>query len=225
MKKQKLKLSPETVAILRNFSGINKSILIRPGSELTTISETRSIIGKATIAESFESEFAIYDLPRFLSSLSLFDDPELNIGDKFVTIKDGSRELNYTFASKREILSIEDESIKKLDNVIGKGEVEFVWTDAVYQDVSKARSILKLPEIVVEGDGKNISIKAADTTNTTADTYETQVAESEKEFRAVFRAENIKFLPFDYHVKYASRGLARFDTEGVTYFVTTEAKK
>ncbi len=223
--KQKLKLSPETITVLRNFSGINKSIVVRPGAELTTISETKSIIGVAQIAETFESEFAIYDLPKFLSSLSLFSEPELEFGEKQVTIREGAKKLNYTFDDKRTILAIEDASIKKLSGVIDAGEVEFDWSDAVFQGVSKALSVLKLPEFVVEGNGTSISIKAADTGNSTGNTYEAQVGEGTAEFRAVFRAENIKFLPKDYSVKYATKGLARFAGDGVTYYVTTEAKK
>jgi Straboviridae DNA polymerase processivity component len=222
---QKLKLSAETVAVLQNFSGINKNILVKPGSTLTTMSDTKSIIGVAEVAEVFPIEFAIAELPKFLSSLSLFSEPELEFSDKRVTIREGDQKLNYTFDDKRVVLSIEADTIKKLGAVIDKGEIEFDWTDAVFQGVSKARAILKLPEFVVEGDGKNISLKAQDTVNSTGNTYEAQVGDSDAEFRAVFRAENIRFLPRDYHVKYATKGLARFDGGSVTYYVTTEAKK
>lgn len=222
---QKLKLSPETIAVLQNFAGINKSILVKPGSELTTISETKSIIGVAKIAEEFTREFAIFDLPKFLSSLSLFSEPELEFGEKQVIIREGARKLNYTFSDKRTVLSIEKESIEKLAKVADGGEVKFSWTDTTFQAVSKARSVLKLPELVVEGDGESIKLKAADTANSTGDTYEAVVGETGDTFRAVFRSENIKFLPKDYQVQYASRGIAKFTGEGVTYFVTTEAKK
>lgn len=221
----KLKLSPETIAVLRNFSGINKSILIRPGSRITTMSESKSIIGVATVAETFEQEFAIADLPKFLSSLSLFSEPELDFGEKQVTIVEGARKLKYTFADKRVVLSIEDASIDKLAKVATSGEVKFDWTDAVFQGVAKALSVLKLPEFVVEGDGTSIKIKAADTANPSADTYEATVGETGETFKAVFRAENIRFLPKDYLVTYATKGLAQFVGTGITYFVTTEAKK
>jgi hypothetical protein len=222
---KKLKLSAETLAVLRNFSGINKSILVRPGSELTTMSESKSIIGVARVAEEFPQEFAIFDLPKFLASLSLFSEPELEFSDKQVTIREGSKKLNYTFSDKRTVLAIEAESIAKLSKVADAGEVKFAWNDGVFQGVSKALSVLKLPEFVVEGDGESVKIKAADTSNSTGDTYEAAVGETSETFRAVFRHENIKFLPKDYAVQYATRGLAKFAGENVTYFVTTEAKK
>jgi Straboviridae DNA polymerase processivity component len=225
--KQKLKLSPETVAVLSNFSGINKSLVIRPGSELSTMSESKSIIGVARIAEAFETEAVILDLKKFLSALTLFSDPEIEIGDKQFTIRDGARKLNFTFGDKRTVLSIEKASIEKLEKVVDRGDVEFDWTDSVFQSVSRARAVLGVPELVVEGDGTNVFLRAMDTSNSTADSYEVALGStgSVPVFRAVFRQENIRFLPRDYRVKYASQGLARFSAPDVTYYVTTEAKK
>ena len=103
--------------------------------------------------------------------------------------------------------------------------VEFPWTNAVYQSVSKALSILKLPEFVVEGDGKEVSIRADDTRNPTGDTFQTKVSDDTKEFLAVFRAENIRFLPKDYQVSFSSKGVARFQADGIKYLVMSEARK
>ena len=87
-----MKLNTNTLNILKNFSEINTNILIKPGSELSTISTMRNIFAKATITESFESEFAIYDLNEFLSVVSSLNKPELSLEDKFMTIaSEGSR--------------------------------------------------------------------------------------------------------------------------------------
>lgn len=221
----KLKLSPETVKVLENFAKINKSIVVKPGSTLTTISESKAVIGTAQISETFPTGFAIYDLSKLLSSLSLFTDPEIEFSDKRLVIKEGAHKLNYTFDDVRTILAIDDETIKKLSKAVDAGEVEFDWKDDVFQSVSKARSILNAPNFVLQGDGNEILLKAQDVDNPTASTYEAQVGETDAEFRAVFRQENLKFLPRDYRVKYATRGLARFTGEGVTYYVTSESRK
>ena len=57
-----MKLNENTSAILKNFSEINTNILIKPGSELNTISTMRNIFFFFFISESFYSEFGIYDL-------------------------------------------------------------------------------------------------------------------------------------------------------------------
>lgn len=223
---QKLKLSAETIAVLRNFSDINKSILVSPGNKLVTIAETKSIIGVAEVSEIFESEFAIYELSKFLSSLSVFDEPLLTIDDKRIVISEGSNKLNYTLTDKRTVLSVGDESIAKLDATVEKGSAVFELTNESFQTVSKARAILKLPEYSIEGGPESILIRATDTANPSSDSYEKVVgAGVEEPFKAVFRQENFKFLPKDYSVKFSDRGLARFSGEKVTYYVVAEAKK
>jgi hypothetical protein len=49
-----MKLNQNTVDTLKNFSEINTNILIKEGTELSTISTMRNIFAKATITESFE---------------------------------------------------------------------------------------------------------------------------------------------------------------------------
>jgi hypothetical protein len=222
---QKIKLSPETIAILRNFASINKSLLFRQGNEIYTISEAKSIMVKATIAESFESDFAIYDINRLLAVMSHFEDPELLIGDKFITIEEGKKQLNYTFADPRHINSVDPETFKKLIAVVEKGEIEFPWSNDVFADVNKALLIMKLPEFEVVGDGETVKLRALDSKNPTGDTYEAELDTTTEAFTALFKSENIKFLPLDYTVKYSSRGIARFGSENITYLVTTESKK
>ena len=65
-----MKLNTNTQNILKNFSEINTNILIKPGKELSTISTMRNIFAKASIDESFDTEFGIYDLNEFLAVVS-----------------------------------------------------------------------------------------------------------------------------------------------------------
>ena len=81
-----MKLNQTTQDILKNFSEINTNILIKPGSELNTISTMKNILAKATINENFDKEFGIYDLNEFLSVVSSLDKPELTLQEKHMTI-------------------------------------------------------------------------------------------------------------------------------------------
>ena len=64
-----MKLSSNTTNILKNFSQINQSILIKEGNKLKTISVMKNILAEAEVEEEFEKDFAIYDLNQFLSGL------------------------------------------------------------------------------------------------------------------------------------------------------------
>ena len=72
-----MNLTTDTLSILKNFSEINQNILVKPGKKLSTISTMKNILAEADISESFDSEFAIYDLPEFLRAVELFESPDL----------------------------------------------------------------------------------------------------------------------------------------------------
>ena len=91
-----MKLSSNTTNILKNFSQINQSILIKEGNKLKTISVMKNILAEAEVEEEFEKDFAIYDLNQFLSGLSLYDAPDLEFGDSYLTC------LLYTSPSPRD---------------------------------------------------------------------------------------------------------------------------
>lgn len=92
-----MKLSENTINILKNYSVINPSLLVKPGNVLSTVSPVKSIFAKATVEENFPSQFAIYELSKFLGVVSLFNEPELDFGEKQMTIISGSQSLNYTY--------------------------------------------------------------------------------------------------------------------------------
>ena len=79
-----MKLSNHTTSVLKNFATINQNLVIKQGSEMTTMSAMKNIIARATVEETFPQEIAIYDLNEFLGALSLFTNPILDfaIGER-----------------------------------------------------------------------------------------------------------------------------------------------
>ena len=67
----KMNLSDNTLTILKNFAGINNSILVKQGTQLRTMSVAKNILAEAEIKEEFPREFGIYDLNQFLNGLGL----------------------------------------------------------------------------------------------------------------------------------------------------------
>jgi hypothetical protein len=207
-----------TLQILKNFSTINPSILFKPGSVLSTISPTKTIMARAKINESVEAPFAIYDLSRFLSTLSLFDNPELSVETGFMRIKQGARKINYTFAEPSMIVSPPEKEIKLPDP-----EVEFNLSAENLQELLKALSVLSLPEIAVVGDGTSIYAQVLDSKNPSGDTYSVTVGETTNTFRMIFKAENLKLIPGTYDVRISSKGLSHFNSPEVEYYIAVEA--
>ena len=108
-----MKLSENTIALLKNFASINSSILVKKGNRLRTISVAGNILAEADITEEFDREFAIYDLNQFLNGLGLHQDPDLDFSqDSYITIREGKRRVKYFFADPNVIVSPPDKEIK-----------------------------------------------------------------------------------------------------------------
>ena len=58
-----MKLSKQTVSILKSMAGINSNIHVMPGNELVTVSPHKNIMFTAKVDETFPTEFAIPSSP------------------------------------------------------------------------------------------------------------------------------------------------------------------
>ena len=91
----KIKLSKETMDILKNYSSINSNIFINSGNRISTISPIKNILSEVEVSETFDVVFGIWDLPKFLGTISIFNDPELEFHEKYVLILNGNSTIKY----------------------------------------------------------------------------------------------------------------------------------
>lgn len=214
-----MKLTSRTLQVLKNFSTINPSLKFKTGSVITTMSPNKTVMARATVGEVFPQTYAIYDLSRFIGVLSMFDDPDVAMGDSFLVISEGNRVVNYTYADPEMIVTPPDKPIKFPEDA----EIEFMMTSDVLSSVLKAINILQMPELSVSGEDGRVYVGAINSKNPTGDTFKIDVGTTEHNFNMVFKAENIKIIGGDYNVKITSRGLAYFRGDDVEYWIPTEA--
>jgi hypothetical protein len=214
-----MNLSNRSLEILRNFSSINPSLLFEEGSTLRTISPTKTVLARANIENSIESTFAIYDLSRFLGVVSLFDNtPDLEIEEKKLNIMAAGRRVSYTFADPSTIVTPPNKEIQ-----LPSPEVSFTMTSSMLSEITKAMGVMSFPELVVTGEDGKILLRATDTKNPSADKYDIEVGETDLEFNVVFKAENMKLINGDYDVQISSKGLAKFSSKDVEYWISIES--
>ena len=215
-----MKLDARTVQILKNFASINGQMLFRPGNVISTIAASKSVFARATISHNIEREFGIYDLSRFLGTISVFENPELVLQDRYMTIKEGKRKISYTFTEPALLLAPPDKTID-----MGDLTCEFQLTAEQLQELMKASSILGLDYIVIQGDGQAISIELTDVKNSTSDSYSVEIQPSDVTFKMVFKTEYFKFLSALYTVQCSTeKGVVRFQSDDIEYFVAQEAR-
>lgn len=212
-----MKFSENTLSVLKNFSTINPSVMLKKGNTIRTISPQKTVMATATIGETFCTNAGVYDLSRFLATLSLLDDPEIEFLDTMFSIKSGKDSVNYTYAAESMIVTPPDNDIQ-----VPNPEVKVSVSWEHIQKVIRAAGVLQLGEIAFKGDGENVRLAAIDSKNPTADGFNVVLSSTDKNFEMIIKVENLKLMPADYDVSLSSKGLAHFKTDKVQYFIAIE---
>ena len=216
--------SKRTLDILKNFASINSNILVKPGNTIKTVSPIKNVMGKARVEENFDVEFGIWDLNKFLGTVSLFNNPEFEFYEKYVIIRDSNdkSEVVYYYSEPR-LLTTVDKEIKMPETV-----VEFSLTDNTFNDVLRAASVLQVSDIAVRSNGDEIEIVALDKNDSTTNNYSVslgQLPHGDHDFNFYFKAENFKMLTGDYDVSITDKVISQFKkvNDDVTYWVALES--
>jgi hypothetical protein len=214
-----MKLSKETVALLKNYASINSNLLIKAGKKLSTISGAKNVMSDATVAETFAADFGIYDLNEFLGAMSLFEDPELDFSEKFVTITKGSNSIKY-FAAEASVLSAPTRAI-----TFPESDVDFNLTSAMLDMIKKTSSVLGASDLSIVGDGTTLTAVVGDKKNASGNSYNTPLGDTDKTFKVNLKVDNLKMLPGDYKVSISSKKISRFKSiaTDLVYYVAIEA--
>jgi len=196
-----MSLSPETIAILKSFSGIQSNVVFTGGSTIQTMGESKTILGSAKVSETFpEGLIGIFDLSEFLGVLKMFDQPELQFDEdfNFVHIYQGDQSVRY-YLSDPEMLTYPRKTI-----TLPSTDLTFQLSKENLASIRRASSVMSAPDMVVVGvkGEKTVRISVTDTENPTSNTFSINLrSESEglskdpgAEFSLVFKVSNLNKL-------------------------------
>ena len=215
-----MKLSEKTLTVLKNFAGINNSILVKQGTQLRTMSVAKNILAEADIEEDFPRQFGVYDLNQFLNGLSLHQDPDMDFTEEsYLTIREGRRKVKYFYADPQVIISPPDKEI-----TLPSEDIHFQLESTSLDKLLKAAAVYQLPDLSVIGEAGIVKLVVRDKKNDTSNSYSVDVAETDKEFTFNFKVENIKIIPGAYDVVVSSKLLSRFTNSefNLTYYIALE---
>jgi hypothetical protein len=208
--------------VLKSFAAINPSILFKPGNKLSTVSPQKTILASATLSQELEHRFAIYDLPKFLGVLSMFESPNIIFNTNSMTIEGVDRQVEYRFADEKNVIVPPEKDI-----TLPSIDVEFALTESMISDIQKASGILSAPEIAIKGNGKKMVLTTFNTKDKESDSYKIDLGKTDKTFNFVFKGENWRLIPQDYKIFASQKGLVQFKGSKnveVDYWITLEAK-
>lgn len=215
-----MKLSDNTLTILKNFASINNSIIVKQGTRLRTISVAKNILAEAEITEEFPRDFAVYDLNQFLNGLNLHQDPDLDFTEgSYLSIKEGKRRVKYFYADPNVIVSPPEKEIQ-----LPSKDVCFQLDSASLEKLVKAAAVYQLPDLSAVGENGVIKLVVRDKKNDTSNEYAIIVGETEDQFTFNFRVENIRIIPGAYDVVVSSKLLSQFTNSkyNLKYYIALE---
>ena len=213
-----MKLSDTTISVLKNYSTINQNLMIKVGSNLSTMSAMKNIVASADVQETFEKDVAIYDLNEFLATLSLFNNPDLDFQDDYVVLsEEGSgRKARYWYSDPSVVTTLTKEI------TMPNPDITFSLSSEELSDVTKAAAVIGAPDMALVNGG----LMVTDKKNDTANAYETglDANETDADYKFWFKVENLKLMSGSYDVEVSSKSISHFTNSavGVEYWIALE---
>ena len=224
MEKSTMKLSKTTLSILKNFSSLNSNLLIKQGNKISTITPAKNVIGEATVEEDFPVEFGIWDLNKFLGTISLFDNPKFTFHDKFVDIEGDNGGTVHFYYSEPSLLTTLKKEINMPEVVI-----DFDLSEDNFGEIMKASSVLQLSDLCIRSndDEGTIELVVLDKKSSTTNSYIVSLGENETNdsFEFYYRVENLKLFKGNYSVSICKTVVSKFVHEdlGLQYYIALES--
>ena len=217
-----MKLSENTLNVLKNFASINSGVVLNQGNVQRTISPEKSILVEATVEDDLPEKFGVYDLNQFLGNVTTLKNPELDFTKECVTMNDGEFSLTYLSASANLIISPPDKEL-----VLKNVDCSFTLPNATLQKLIKIATMNGLPNLSVVGANGELRLKIHEKANDTSNQGSVKIGDyAGEDFVATFKTENLKLLPDDYNVELQKGAFAKFvNVAGnLKYFIALETK-
>lgn len=221
-----MKISDNTLSVLKNFSAINSGLAIQKGNVQKTISPEKSILVEAELEDSMPEQFGIYDLNQFLGNISTLNNPDLIFSDSAVIMNDGEISFNYYSCSTNLIVSPPDKEL-----ALKQTDVSFMLPNVILTKLLRLASMNSLTHLSVVGKNGEIRLQTHEKANDTSNLASFKLNDySGKDFTASFKVENIKLIPGDYDVEIQLGAFAKFVSKSgvfkdkIKYFIALETK-
>lgn len=222
-----MKFSKDTISILKNFTGINPGIMLRPGNTILTRSVTGSSYGESEINDEIDIEAAIYDLNGFLSILGLVSaDAEVTVSDdaSTIVIKDHRSTIKWPAADPSTVVFPN----KKIPFPTAKVIFELKGEDL--QQLMRVSNGLNIDTFVITTEDGKIVINGhnqLEDKELIKPLYSLVVADYDGEkFAFIVNKGNMKMIPSDYKVMLWAAGdkfATKFEGAQASYVIAMEA--
>ena len=218
-----MKISRDTINVLKNFSNINGSIMLKKGNNIVTVSPQRNIFANYSSAEDFPEQIPLYDLNDLISSLNLFETPECSFKKNHMIISDGKQKIKYVYSDEQTVSEAPSIGEDKLANPTSS----FSITNETWSQLMKAANVINANVISFKKAGDEFKLISFNNKDPDSNKYEIDLPELDYDgdFDVVLLVENIKMLANDYEISMYDN-FVRFQApaERIEYIIASESE-
>lgn len=219
-----MKLSENTINVLKNYAAINNNLFIaKDSNELKTWTVSKNIYAKSTIEETLPFDLPIYDLGELLSVIDIFkSDAEIDFGEYSLVVGNGKSKVSYQY-SDPSMLSYPTKNINIPDS-----KVTFELSKEDIKSILNISSKLSAPDVSIKNINNKIVITVYDIKTDSGNAYTIEVADYTDDFNfdIHLKADNLKVIFKDYTVSLFASGapLVHFKSKDDKneYFIAVE---
>lgn len=218
-----MKLSDQSLEVLKNFASINSNIAINSDKLIRTVSNSKNLMASTSIIEDVPYDFGIYDLSEFIAVIGMFDDPNFEFDDdqKFVRVKGSTGSIKYFFSD------IDNLTVAKKDVVMPDPEIKFDLTNSQLNQIRKASGAMKLNNLVVTRGNNGVTLTVTDISNPTSNEFSIDIdkcnIDTDKNFELIMDISLFKFIVSDvYSFGLSSKRIASVNASSTNYWVALE---
>lgn len=220
-----MRLSNNTIAILKNYAEINSNLVINPGNVLKTIHTPPTIYACATVEEVFDNTFGIYDLKEFLATLAMFKNPDLKFNDQYVEIVDlDDNTINTKYWSADTSILTNVPQLKEFP----QPQATFDISATNFKRIQRAALTLNCNDVVLEGNRDGIFVVICDlqinTKNKNKCTIKVSDTNNFGEFSVHLKQDKLMIIDGNYRCDIIANQLIKLthSTKKVEYVITLD---
>ena len=205
-----MKISTNTLNILKWLSTINSGIKIDVGNKLYSKFEANSMCAMVEVEETFPHQFITANLSKFLAIVELFEDPDFEFTDEYVKISSSNGRNKVLYYQSRPELVTQPNKVPKVQTDIS---LSFHLSSENLKKLFKACSVMNVSDIKLTAKDGNITMSILNKSVKTGDTFDVVIGECDANIDVsyFYKKQNLKLIAdYSYDVEVYPVGLTKF---------------
>jgi len=215
-----MKLSDETLGVLKNFSEIGEQIIVQKGSRLKVTNSCATVFAFADITETFEQDFGVANLRGWLNIMNAMPEAEVEFGDKAMTIFADNESVRYVYSDER-CMCDKTVKLKELNEYPLKDvvvEFDYAFDAGLLKKIRGIGSALEFDTLVFKSDGDKVTVSVVNKSNDSGNSYVIDTDATGEEFEAKIPLDRLKIEPGTYKVSISPKTVVCLEGKNITYF-------